>query len=87
MSEAVVCGLPVVSSRIPGSLGLLGADYPGYFAAGDTRALARLLTRIEREPAFCAALAARSRQLKPLFSPARERASWRRLLTELKVDS
>jgi putative glycosyltransferase (TIGR04348 family) len=87
VSEAVVCGVPVVSSRIPGSVGLLGADYPGYFAAGDTRALARLLTRIEREPAFYAALAARSRQLKPLFSPARERASWRRLLTELKVYS
>ena len=74
---------PWSAPRIAGSMGLLGADYRGYFPAGDTRALARLLARIEREPALYATLAARSRQLKPLFSPARERAAWRRLLAEL----
>jgi putative glycosyltransferase (TIGR04348 family) len=83
VSEAVVCGVPVVSSKIAGSVGLLGADYPAYFPAGDTRALARLLFRIEREPALYAAMAARGRRLKPRFDPARERAAWRRLLTEL----
>ena len=77
-----MCGVPVVSSRIAGSVGLLGADYQGYFPVGDTRALARLLTRAEGDRALYAALAARCRQLKPLFSPARERAAWRRLLAE-----
>jgi putative glycosyltransferase (TIGR04348 family) len=83
VSEGVVCGVPVVSSRIAGSVGLLGADYPGYFPVGDTRALARILTLAEGDQVLYAALAARGRQLKPLFSPARERAAWRRLLAEL----
>ena len=33
--EAVRSGTPVLASRIDGNVGLLGADYAGYFAAGD----------------------------------------------------
>jgi putative glycosyltransferase (TIGR04348 family) len=84
VSEAVVCGVPVISSRIAGSVGLLGADYPGYFPAGDTRALARLLERAERDAAFRARLTRRGRRLQPLFHPARERAAWRRLIEEAR---
>ena len=36
VSEAVMAGLPVIASRIPGSVGLLGEDYPGYFPVADT---------------------------------------------------
>jgi len=36
ISEALALGVPVLSSCIGGSLGLLGADYAGYFRAGDT---------------------------------------------------
>ena len=43
ISEAAVAGVPVLASRIDGNVGLLGADYPGYFPVGDTEALARLL--------------------------------------------
>ena len=50
ISEAAVAGVPVLASRMDGNVGLLGADYPGYFPVGDTRALARLLERLEREP-------------------------------------
>ena len=32
--EAIACSVPVISSRISGSIGLLGEDYPGYFPAG-----------------------------------------------------
>jgi putative glycosyltransferase (TIGR04348 family) len=84
VSEAVVCGVPVISSRIAGSVGLLGSDYPGYFPPGDTRALARLLERAERDGAFRARLAARGRRLRPRFAPARERAAWRRLIEEAR---
>ncbi len=45
LSEAIAASVPVLSSRIPGSVGILGADYPGYFPAGDTDALAVLLAR------------------------------------------
>ena len=57
VSEAVVSGVPVVASRIPGSVGLLGPDYPGYFPVGATRALAAVLRRMECAPAFYARLA------------------------------
>jgi len=41
---------------VDGNVGLLGADYPGYFPVGDTQALARLLQRLEHEPRFVARL-------------------------------
>ena len=39
--EAVRSGVPVLASRIDGNVGLLGADYDGYFPVGDAAALAR----------------------------------------------
>jgi putative glycosyltransferase (TIGR04348 family) len=45
ISEAVAAGVPVLASRIDGSVGLLGRDYPGYFPVGDTAARA-LASRI-----------------------------------------
>jgi glycosyltransferase involved in cell wall biosynthesis len=83
VTEAIACGVPVVSSRIAGSIGLLGPDYPGYFPVGDTAALAALLHRAETDAPFYAALAAWCARLEPLADPARERRSWERLLQEL----
>jgi putative glycosyltransferase (TIGR04348 family) len=83
ISEAIVLGVPVVSSRIAGSLGLLGTDYPGYFPFGDTQALADLLQRVESEKAFYDDLCTRCAHRRPLFEPARERQSWHELLREL----
>src|SRR5262249_302671 len=82
-SEAIAASVPVLASHIPGSVGILGADYPGYFPIGDTRALAQLLSRAENDAAFYNALTAHSRRLRPLVRPGRERESWRRLLREL----
>ena len=84
ISEAAVAGVPVLASRMDGNIGLLGADYPGYFPVGDTRALARLLERLERESGFAARLAKAVARRAPLFRPARERAAWRRLLSTLR---
>ncbi|MHB1844062.1 MAG: selenoneine biosynthesis selenosugar synthase SenB [Deltaproteobacteria bacterium] len=83
ISEAMVVGTPVLASRIPGSVGLLGRSYPGYFEAGDTEELAKLLDRIERDATFRGRLGDHCRRLRPLFSPARERAAWQNLLGEL----
>lgn len=80
VSEAVVAGLPVIASRIDGNLGLLGADYAGYFPAKDTEALAALLRRAETDSGFLARLSAQCRDRRPLFAPDRERDAWRRLL-------
>ncbi len=84
ISEAAVAGVPILASRIDGNVGLLGADYPGYFPVGDTRALARLLRRVEREPPFVASLEKALARRAPLFRPAREITAWRRLLAGLK---
>jgi putative glycosyltransferase (TIGR04348 family) len=58
ISEALAMRVPIVASRIPGSIGLLGEAYPGYFPVQDTAALAHLLYRAETDTAFYAALAA-----------------------------
>lgn len=83
VSEAVAHGVAIVASRVDGNVGLLGADHPGLFPVGDARALAALLARAEREPAFLAGLEASSRALRPAFAPAVEREAWRALLAEL----
>lgn len=81
--EALACGVPVLSSRIAGSIGLLGDDYPGYFETGDTLALAALLSRFETDAAFRERLTSHCRDLARIVEPKRELAAWRRLLTEL----
>jgi putative glycosyltransferase (TIGR04348 family) len=83
ISEAIVDGTPVIASRIPGSIGLLGADYPGLYPVGDTGALRELLLRAGGDPAFCGELRARCAHFAKLFQPTRERESWRRVLGSL----
>jgi len=83
VSEAVAAGVPVLASRIDGSVGLLGRDYPGYFPVGDTRALARLLRRIEMNPQFLARLKRAIARRAHLFRPAREKAAWKKLIGEI----
>ena len=87
ISEAVVSGVPILASRMDGNVGLMGADYPGYFPVGDSKALARLLQRIESDPRFVAKLHRAIARRAPLFRPEREVAAWRRLLAELSARS
>ncbi|MDI1285244.1 MAG: glycosyltransferase, partial [Reyranella sp.] len=83
ISEAVVAGVPVPASCIDGNVGLLGADYPGYFPVGDTEALAHLLQKLEGNPRLVTRLRQALVQRAPLFRLARETAEWRRLLADL----
>lgn len=83
LGEAIVAGLPVLASRIPGSIGILGDDYPGYFRVGDTRELTGLMLRCETEPQFLADLTRRCHGLAALFDPSREQSVWVDLLDEL----
>ena len=87
ISEAIVDGVPVLASRIAGSEGMLGEDYPGFFPVGDTRALARLMLRAASAPDFYNRLKERCHRLAPLFKPAREREAWKNLLREMIGDS
>ena len=83
ISEAVAAGVPVLASRIGGSVGLLGRDYPGYFPVRDTAALARLLEKIESSPQFLMRLHRAVARRAHLFRPAREKAAWKKLIREI----
>lgn len=83
IAEAVVCGVPVLCSNIPGNVGMLGSEYPGYFQLRDTEQLADLLFRAETDPAFLTNLRQFVKRLQPRFTPAHELAAWARLLQEL----
>jgi len=56
LSEALASGVPVLATKIPGLMGTLGKNFPGYFPVGDTERLARLLHRAETDERFYRAL-------------------------------
>jgi putative glycosyltransferase (TIGR04348 family) len=83
VSEALALGVPVLSTRVDGSVGLLGEDYPGFVEVGDAAGLAAALRRAETDPAFLADLTGRVAQRRELVDPARERRAWAELLAAL----
>ncbi|MGI9385372.1 MAG: glycosyltransferase, partial [Methyloligellaceae bacterium] len=80
ISEAVVAGVPIIASKIHGTIGLLGQDFSGYFPAKNTEALRALLLRAESDPAFVEELAAQGAARRYLFTVERERAAWAKVL-------
>ena len=88
--EAVCSGTPVIASRVPGNVGMLGADYAGYFPHGDAAALVHLLRlcragQADPDGGMLAALSAQCFLRAPLFDPAHERAALVSLLHELEL--
>lgn len=83
LSEAVVCGVPVLCSEIPGNIGMLGVDYPGYFPVNDTAKLAGLLHRAETNSTFMKSLRKFIDRLRNVFDPEQEKRAWARLLAEI----
>jgi len=82
ISEAVMAGLPVIASDIQGSVGLLGADYPGYYPVQDADALRERLLRAESDFGYYAELAAACAARRHLFTPEQEQAGWEKLLED-----
>ncbi len=81
--EAVRSGTPVLASRVPGNVGMLGRDYGGYFEPGDAVGLAAVLQRARGDPAMLPQLQAQCEGRAALFEPAREQATLRRTLAQL----
>ncbi len=92
--EAVRSGTPVLASRVPGNIGMLGDGYAGYFPHGDAAALAALLLRCRAglaDPAgpgnppddLFSILDAQCRERAPLFAPETERAALMQLVRDL----
>jgi hypothetical protein len=61
---------------------MLGSGYPGYYPAGDEKALARLLTKAMRHQAYYQSLKRGIAARRHLFRPQSEQASLTRLLRE-----
>ena len=95
--EAILSGTPVLASRIPGNVGMLGDDYAGYFEPGDAEELSELLRRCRGVGATSGSVAykvsgdewlemlrAQCALRAPLFSPDAERAALQQLVQELR---
>jgi putative glycosyltransferase (TIGR04348 family) len=92
--EAILSGTPVLASRIPGNVGMLGDDYAGYFEPGDAAGLAQLLRRcrgldagldISTGDDWLAYLGAQCAVRAPLFSPDAERTALHQLVRDLNT--
>ena len=81
--EAVMSGTPVLASRIDGNVGMLGADYDGYFPWGDAQALANLLLRCKNEPLFLDHLNAQCALRSPLFEPRAEQLALLKIVSQV----
>ena len=90
--EAVCSGTPVLASRIPGNVGMLGADYEGYFPHGEAAELAALMLRCRAgQPGrrdgpsdpLLGRLGAQCALRAPLFAPASERTALLHLIDQL----
>ena len=83
LSEALASSVPLVASRIPGLMGTLGKNFPGYFPVGNTHHLAALLRRSETDKKFYRRLKRHCGALSHLVRPKRELEAWRNLLMKL----
>ena len=84
ISEAIVAGLPIISSNIEGSIGLLGENYCGYFEVENQNQIKRMLLRCESNVKFYQTLIYQCKAHLHLFTPSREKNSWSKLLSELE---
>jgi putative glycosyltransferase (TIGR04348 family) len=80
--EAARIGTPVLASRVPGNVGMLGREYPGYYRLFDDRALARLVERCSGDASLYRGLKKKLSRRKTLFSPAAERTALARVVRE-----
>ena len=85
ISEAIVAGVPIIASNIPGNTGLLGKNYPGLYPVGDHQALSNLLNQAETNPEYLAQLEKTCSKLRVRFLPEREAAAWKAVINELSI--
>jgi len=83
ISEAIVAGVPIIASNIPGNTGLLGHDYPGLYPVRSEKALSKLLQKVETSPEFLTQLYQACHKLKSRFTPECEAAAWAGVIENL----
>jgi putative glycosyltransferase (TIGR04348 family) len=82
--EALAAGVPVLASHMPGNIGMLGEDYPGYFPVGDEQQLARLMEMAESDPAFYADLQRHACARRRMMRPEQEASRLRQAIAEFE---
>ncbi|MGV8990110.1 MAG: selenoneine biosynthesis selenosugar synthase SenB [Thiobacillus sp.] len=82
--EALAADVPVLASDIPGNIGMLGEDYPGYFPVGDEHQLAKLLWTAEDDLDFYANLSNHARNRRSLMRPEMEASRLRQVVAEFE---
>ena len=85
ISEAVVNGVPILASKIPATIGLLGSNYPGLFPVGDAKCLAKLMSLAESDRQFFASLKQAIHNRRGLFKYSTECQAWKKLLGQAKT--
>ncbi len=80
VSEAIVAGVPIIASNIPGNIGLLGPNYPGYYPVQNETALAAILERAETHPTFLYDLTLYGASLRRTFLADKEAAGWQHVI-------
>lgn len=81
--EAVRSGTPVLASHIDGNVGLLGAGYAGYFAAGNAAELSVKLVELHLHRGSLAQLAQQAQACSVQFDAENEARSLQSLLAPL----
>jgi len=82
--EALAADVPVLASHMPGNVGMLGEDYPGYFPVVDEPLMTKLLLMAENDPDFYAKLVAHARQRRALMRPEQEASRLRQAVAEFE---
>ncbi|NDP47435.1 MAG: TIGR04348 family glycosyltransferase [Sulfuriferula multivorans] len=82
--EALAADVPVLASNIPGNIGMLGEDYPGYFPVGDEHQLAKLMWTAENDLDFYASLSRHARNRRSLMRPEQEASRLRQVVAEFE---
>ena len=81
--ESCLLGTPVLATRIPGNVGLLGSDYAGLFPPNDDLALAKLMNRCLSDSIFVAELTEQVRNRAKLFTNEQEAHNWLELIQKV----
>ncbi len=79
ISECCAAGLPVIASKIEGSVGLLGKTYPGYYPYSDTESLRSLLIKAENDEKYLTKLTKVCQAKTNLFSYENEKNNLKKL--------
>jgi putative glycosyltransferase (TIGR04348 family) len=75
IAEAARIGTPVLASRVPGNVGMLGTGYPGFYPLYDEKALAALMDKVLNGKSFYHTLERALRARRARFAPSAERAA------------